>query len=274
MPSQDASTTGHQYVALGSSFAAGPGVGRRDPTSSAVCMRSAENYPHLLARMRGLALTDVTCSGATARNVLEGGQFRQPPQVDALRAETELVTVTVGGNDVSYMGNLLAWSHQNAPKRTPFLWRALVPKLTLDDEVERAVAELPTLLARIADEVRRRSPNAILVFVDYMTVLPEAGACPDHLPLTEQELQRGREVARRLEDITASVAQESGALLVRASEVTRGHDVCAADPWVYGYVFPATPFNFGPVAYHPNEQAMVATAEAINVALPPLPSAP
>ena len=276
MPSSPGSevSASAQYVAMGSSFAAGPGVGQRAANSPRVCMRSNDNYAHLLARARGLTLTDVTCSGATARTLLEGGPARQRPQVDALRPETELVTVTVGGNDVSYVGNLLAWSRQDAPRRTPLLWRVLLPKPMPEDAVDRALAELPHLLTRIADEVRRRSPRATLVFVDYATVLPESSVCADRLPLTEEHLRRGRDVAGQLADLTATVAQEAGALLVRASAVTRGHDVCAADPWMVGHVLPATPFGFAPFAYHPNERGMHAVAESIIAALPPVLSAP
>src|SRR5436305_9853592 len=87
-------TGNSQYVALGSSFAAGLGVGQRAPNSPTLCLRSAQNYAHLLAKARGLNLTDVTCSGATTQHILEGSQFFQPPQVDALRPNTGLVTVT------------------------------------------------------------------------------------------------------------------------------------------------------------------------------------
>lgn len=263
-------TGNSQYVALGSSFAAGPGVGQRATNSPMMCMRSTQNYAHLLAKARGLNLTDVTCSGATTQHILEGGQFFQPPQVDALRPTTELVTVTVGGNDVSYLGNLLAWSCQEDPGRIPFVGRLLSRMDTPEAEVDRELAMLPDRLAQIATGVRRRSPRALLVFVDYTTVLPDEGSCPDRLPITEQQLQRSRYVATKLADITAAVARDCGALLVRASDVTRGHDICSTDPWVFGFDFPATPFTYGPTAYHPTEKAMRAIAQAINEVLPPL----
>jgi hypothetical protein len=41
--------SGSHYVALGGSFAAGPGIGRRAPGSPRPAMRSASNYPHLVA---------------------------------------------------------------------------------------------------------------------------------------------------------------------------------------------------------------------------------
>ena len=50
------------YVALGSSFASGPGI---DPLLDARCGRSGSNYAHLVAERLGYDLVDVTCGGAT-----------------------------------------------------------------------------------------------------------------------------------------------------------------------------------------------------------------
>ena len=74
---------------------------------------------------------------------------------------------------------------------------------------------------------------------------------------------------RNVCNITAQVAEQAGALLVRASEITRGHDACADDPWTDGYLLPAIPFSAGPeVVYHPNARAMRAIAEALDITLP------
>ena len=94
------------------------------------------------------------------------------------------------------------------------------------------------------------------MFVDYATVLPDTGACPGRLPLTADQLERGRALAAQLRDTTATAVRDFGPLLVRAADVTRGHDVCSADPWVNGFTFPETPLNFGPLAYHPTARAM------------------
>ncbi len=180
-------------------------MGQRALGSSRRCGHSDDNYAHLLARRRGLALTDVSCSGATARQVLEGGPFGRTPQVAALRPETALVTLTAGGNDISYTGNLLAWSRQDAPQQTPFLWRLLLSRPVPDAAVDRALEALPSVFARIAEEVHRRSPRATLVFVDYATVLPEADGCKnrEQAPLSEEYLRRARYVAQCLANITA-----------------------------------------------------------------------
>lgn len=251
------------YVALGSSFAAGPGIGTRAPGSPLACLRSNQNYAQLLAAERRLTLTDMTCTGATAKNVLYGGQYFQGAQVDALGPNTRLVTLTAGGNDVSYLGNLMAWSCTRDPGRTPLLWRFVCPP-TPETRVEAELAALPDTLRAIVHEVRRRSPRATVVLVDYTTILPDAGACPERLPLSSAELERTRRLARQLQQLTAEVARDTGALLLKASDLTRGHDVCSAEPWVRGDTYTTIPLVFGPTPYHPKAQAMRAIADALS----------
>jgi hypothetical protein len=256
-----------EYVALGSSFGAGPGVISVDPNAPIMCNRSVMNYAHLVAAKRHLNLTDMTCSGATAVNVLQGWQYFQGPQIDALRSDTKLVTVTVGGNDFSYMGNLFAWSCQSKPDAITWIWRQLICKVTPPEIVQQKLDSLKGSMLQIANDVRQRSPLARLVFVDYTTVLPEKGQCPDRLPITPDEFDRSRVLADRLKAITAHVAKQSGATLVQASEVTKGHDLCSADPWVFGWTMPTTPLSFGPMGFHPMAEAMREIADAVDRAL-------
>lgn len=257
----------HQYVALGSSFGAGPGVPSRDPTSPVLCIRSDNNYAHQLARLRHLDLTDVTCSGATAQNVLHGGQYFQPPQLDAIRSDTTLVTITAGGNDIYYLPNLFAWSCAKDPSALSFSWRLSVCDVRSDEEVDRAVAQVGASLQEIGREAHRRAPNATVVYVNYTTVLPDAGYCPDKMPITDAQFDRARVLAKTLVTKTEEAARATGSLLVSAAGLTRGHDICSRDPWVYGYTFSATPLNYGPMAYHPTLRAMTAIAAGINKAL-------
>ncbi len=188
---QTASST-HQYVAIGSSFAAGPGIGTTALDSPLPCARSAENYPHVLAGLRHLSLVDVTCSGATTNDVLRGGQFLLPPQLDAITPQTQLVTVTIGGNDVFLMANLIAMSCDMRSGGC-----TVVP----DTMVEDRFSSLGNALRQIVAGARTRSPKVRVVFVNYFTVLPEKGTCTRvHLSAAEADHMRG--VAARLADIT------------------------------------------------------------------------
>jgi len=102
------------YVALGDSFSSGEGnppfetgtdIGSGDNKNQ--CHRSASAYPHLLASVQYLSLTSfVACSGATTTNVISGGTsdgaWREPPQISALSQDTDIATITVGGDDVGF----------------------------------------------------------------------------------------------------------------------------------------------------------------------------
>ncbi len=245
-----------QYVALGSSFTAGPGVTARAPGSPIVCARSKDNYPHLLARKRRLALVDMSCSGAATKQVLQGGQLLQPAQLSAVNAETELVTITIGGNDVFYVGNLFALGCDTG---TPLLLRPLgVCRVRPDAQVEESFAELPGHLAQIAAEVHARAPKARLVFVDYFTVLPGSGTC-ERLGLGVEAADRMRAVARRLADLTRDAALGSHAELLDLASLSAAHNVCAPDPWVVGR-HPGRLI----VPLHPNLEGMQAAADALD----------
>ena len=69
---------------MGSSFAAGPGLRPRTQDSPRGAGRSSVNYAHLAAEKLGLDLTDVSHSGATTSDLLEGGARPAQVRVGAL----------------------------------------------------------------------------------------------------------------------------------------------------------------------------------------------
>jgi hypothetical protein len=102
---------GDRYVALGSSFASGPGLA---PITDPVCGRSEINYAQKVAEELDLNLTDVSCWFATTADLINGQTLslfgvRRPPQIDAITRDTRLVTVTVGGNDTNYIASLVEY---------------------------------------------------------------------------------------------------------------------------------------------------------------------
>lgn len=253
-----------QYVALGSSFASGPGIGEREKGSPLSCRRSADDYAHLYARAHKLSLDDRTCSGATTKDVLEGGQFGLGAQIEAVKASTKLVTVTIGGNDVFYIRNLYAHSCAHDPANVPtFLRDSPYCKAVPDADVDRAFGSLAGQFRRIVALVRQRAPAARLVFVNYVTVLPPTGTCAA-LPLSADEAAHARAVAQRLAESTRIAVEESGSELVDAATLSQNHDLCAATSWVQPFSFPKDPNGFAPFAYHPTAAAMQAVADHID----------
>jgi lysophospholipase L1-like esterase len=258
---------GAHYVAMGISFAAGPGVATVAADTPARCSRSTENYAQQLARRLQLRLIDVSCGGAAAAHIL-GPWNELPPQIDALRADTALVTITIGGNDVGYIGRLIAASCVGAsPERAPAFCRgttARMPQLA-DSVSETEWQTLAASLEQITTEVRRRSPVARLIFVDYLTVLPDGALCAV-TPLAADAGSEARAVAARLSAETAAAARRAGVEKLRASALSANHSACSEQPWMTGFTAPA-----GAVAphvpYHPNISGMTAVANALAALL-------
>lgn len=87
-----------RYVALGDSYSAASGVLPVD-LSAPQCLRSTRNYPRVIAGATGAQLRDVTCGAAETNDFFESQYPGTAPQLDAVQADTQLVTMTIGGND-------------------------------------------------------------------------------------------------------------------------------------------------------------------------------
>ncbi|MEV6348273.1 SGNH/GDSL hydrolase family protein [Actinoplanes sp. NPDC051851] len=247
------------YAALGSSFASGPGI---EPLVDVAAMRSAGNYPHLLARALGATLTDLTISGATTATILDerqvtmwGAEF--PPQLAGLPTSADLVTVTAGGNDLRYMGALLftAWTRAQPGGQIATMLAADFPDglpVPSAADVERTASGLAEIVAR----VRERAPRARVLLVDYLTILgPDTAA-----PFEPAEVALFREIQAALETAYEKAAASSGAELIAASRISRSHALGAARPWI-------APFSTAPAdtmgSFHPNAAGMAAVADLI-----------
>jgi lysophospholipase L1-like esterase len=242
---------GPRYVSMGSSYAAGLGIAPYQEDAPARCARSTRNYASQLAARRGLSLVDVGCSGARTSAILQPwGEL--PAQIDAVTADTALVTVTIGGNDIGLVGGLYGASCRQraetncAPRSAP---------------TEADYAALKTAMTDIIAAIRRRAPKAEIALVEYPVILPPQGICAA-TPLTDADADAARAKAARLLAITREAADASGATVITTSEFSRHHDACASDPWMNGYPAP------GAAPYHPNLAAMTAIADALDAALP------
>ena len=98
-PASSAEDEPLRYVAMGDSYSAASGVLPVDPAAPPQCLRSTANFANVIAARTGAALTDVTCGGAQTKDYFESQHPGVAPQLDALRRGTELVTMTIGGND-------------------------------------------------------------------------------------------------------------------------------------------------------------------------------
>jgi hypothetical protein len=249
---------GSHYVALGSSFAAGPGIGRRAPGSPRFAMRSAGNYPHLVAEDLRLYLRDFTFSGARIEHILTKAMAGQPPQIEGVDADDSLVTVTVGGNDVGYMQGLMTALVPKLVRGLPLVSGRVRPLLD-PSAVDRRLDQVGAKLRAVAAEAKARAPRARVIFVDYLTVLPSDPALVSR-PLTPELVELGRHVAERLAEETVEAAAAEGCELVRASAASVEHHAWSRLPWTEPIHLP---IGDRPAPLHPNQAGMRAVADLL-----------
>jgi len=252
---------GSRYVAMGSSFAAGPGLPSRAPGSPRRAGRSTGNYAHLVARALGLDLHDVTFSGATTSDILRPSAAGQPAQLDAVTPETSLVTITAGGNDIGYLPRLtlasLPWPLRVLPPVT-----ARIGALGDTRATDERFGQLERNLAAIAGRLRDRAPACRVLIVSYLSILPAAGPAPSPPPPADVTAW-GRAIAARLAATTQAAAAAAGWTYIAASTASADHHAWSAAPWTRRFHLSLR----GGAPYHPNAAGMAAVAELILATL-------
>jgi len=249
-------------ASLGSSFAAGPGI---PPIVERAAGRSGSNYAHLLAERLGARLIDLTVSGATTQTVLREtqrvGRRVFPPQIRGVPPDSDLVTVTVGGNDLGFAASVLAAAiATRRARRTitrPFaasMLRRVAPGHA-DADVARAAAGL----AEIAAAVRDRAQNARVVLVDYVTIFGDETTPSRLAPFRVADIERFREVQEALQHAFGLAAARAGVGLLRASALSRDHGLGSREPWIFGY----REAGARTASFHPNALAMRHIADAL-----------
>lgn len=235
-----------QYVAIGSSYAAGQSIATQLP----VCGRSTNNYPHLVAKALHLKLTDVTCGAALTANAIDTPEGDQPPQIDAVTKDTKLVTITIGGNDVQYSPTALACGADSVTCLTA------TPPTQLDSEF----AALPGALTTLIDMVRSKAPGTKIVFVPYVRIVPPT-TCPA-LNFSPAAASLVGGIGKRLEKVFVDVVKKTGVIMADPYAVGADHGPCAgSQAWIAGHQ--AT--NGFP--YHPTAAGHVAMAHLVEHAL-------
>ncbi|MGW3953258.1 SGNH/GDSL hydrolase family protein [Streptomyces sp. NPDC004752] len=221
-----------KYVALGDSYAVAPGTREYDNPSDP-CRRGPSTYSRLWAAQHpSYSFVEASCSGATAADLTS-------QQVPQLTADTTLVTVQVGGNDVGFVDVLTHCI------------------LTFDDqdcidgvEAAKAVAttSLPGALANTYAAIRAKAPNATVVVVGYPRLYTIGGNC-GILGLSDRERTALNSAADTLASVTANEAAKAGFTFLDPRAAFDPHTICSPGPvWV-------TSLEWDKIneSYHPNK---------------------
>jgi lysophospholipase L1-like esterase len=235
-----------RYVALGDSYSAASGVLPPDPTSP-FCARSTANYPHLIAAKTGARLTDVTCGAAETKDFKQGQYPGVAPQLDALRKRTQLVTMTIGGNDNNtFIGAIVECGAagvstlgQGSPCRDMYGNR-------FRHDIRHTT--YPALVKALR-AVHHRAPHARVAILGYPWILPKTDGCFDKMPVAKGDVPYLRHVQSTLNNAVRRAAAATGSTYVDFSRVSEGHDAC--QPTGVRWIEPVLQ-GTNPVVVHPN----------------------
>lgn len=250
------------YVALGDSYAA---VGGRDAGFSGpkFCQRSGDNYPSLLLQSDHVSGgEDATCQGAQVPHLLsprqthsgDPGSAQIPAQLDTLTEDTDLVTLSIGGNDIDFGGIVACYG------------RSMVNQVAsqcgaeLDTATGDALVDLPSALDSVYEGIADRAPQARIIATGYVPLLGEHDSCTQIGAISPEDREWAADTIDALNDVIEDAAQRHGADFVLPAHADE-HTACAdADErWVD---FSGQETNSFPM--HPTPAGHEAVASAVE----------
>lgn len=293
----DAHLAGLEYVALGDSYAAGYGILPSTGLPVVGCDQSTTNYPHLTASELGLDLTDVTCSGAETANITSTAQATYsgtaPIQLTSLSASTDIVTLTVGGNDLGFVDiltNCAAVTATGPVVAGPTNCAAYYSPGGVDSLAAAIDGPVTTALEATFAAIAAAAPNAKVFVVGYPaltpTTIPGAGCFRDAAgtfappfpvnayPYQDVDVAYLHTVEVKLDQAISDAATDSGAVYLSNLAGTDAHSPCATtDAYVNGItistltVVPAPAVTLEPGAMHPNAAGAAYLATGLEAAI-------
>jgi lysophospholipase L1-like esterase len=278
LPANAMAATGDSYVALGDSYTAGPGIPSHGPPPPPPgCVKSDQNYPHLVANDLSLQLKDVSCSGAKTDDMTSPQNVTgdsQPAQFDALANDTDVVTMTIGGNDIGFTEiseNCASTTPTGTPCQDHYVRGGR-------DEISLRIKRTADKVATVLQGIHTRSPSAAVYLVNYLPILPvdqptwttqnraSGHGCWPQVPITDADAAYVVAKEEELNAMLAKVAKANNATLVDGYQAAgNNHDACQKTPaqrWVEPEVAPV-----GAAPLHPNINGMQGYAKAVEAAI-------
>jgi GDSL-like Lipase/Acylhydrolase family len=191
----------------------------------------------------------------TAPQDVTGGS--NPPQLNAVTPDTQIVTLQIGGNDIGFTSIL-----QNCATANPFAHPCRDRYVVNGhDTLADKIAATAPKVAAVLQAIHSRSPGAHVFVVNYAAILPETGSgCWPQVPIAYSDVPYLRSVERNLNAMLAQQAAGNGARIVDDYSASIGRDACrsASTRWVEPLVpgNPAAPF-------HPNARGEAGIAAVV-----------
>lgn len=241
----------NEYVALGDSFAAGPLIlPQKDLDRITPCTRSEVNYPSLLAKRLGVKkFKDVSCSGAVTADIDRGSQGRSllgariAPQVSSLSRSTDLVTLTIGGNDAGLVGIAQKCAYR-MPSPRPCATERVTRAARADVEAVRPA------ITRVIRAIKSRAPHARVLVTSYTNYADVKRSNCTFQFVHPSDIAALQNIVGDLARVQREAAAVTGAEFVDLITPAIGHDGCSAAPWANA-AQPIVNVRDFSIAFHP-----------------------
>ncbi|MET0933320.1 MAG: SGNH/GDSL hydrolase family protein [Mycetocola sp.] len=234
------------YVALGDSYAAGVGAGFNEDDA---CRQSSLSYPELLDLVKHVKLiTDASCSGATTADVLGQLSSLKPNK------DVDLVTVTVGANDLGGAGVVAACS---VAFTSPECQNALNAAIALMTPPSAGVpSELGVRLATTFAAVAAAAPDATILVTGYALLFETPPTTDPNYAAIATINAATAALNATIEGAVLQVASTGVDIrYVDVADDFAGHGIGSVDPWFHAS---------GPDAFHPTAEGHAEYAEVIG----------
>jgi lysophospholipase L1-like esterase len=232
-----------QYVALGDSYSSGVGT-RTYYNDGTSCQRSPYAYAPQIATWGGYALSFQACSGAKTTDVNNN-------QLGTLSSTTNLVTITIGGNDAGFSNVIL---------------NCAAYYFTCQSSIDNANSfiqnKLPALLDTTYGDIRSHAANAHVVVLGYPHLFTSTGTTCNFNALTSSHEKELNDTADLLDGVISTRAAAHGFTFVDPRSAFLPHEVCSSSEWLNGQSNPLSE------SYHPNTSGYVDFTNQIEAVLP------
>lgn len=268
-------------VAMGDSYSSGEGVNPYDPGTDDdwgdnrnQCHRSSDAWGrHVIPNGYTNPLLDyvdtigtsvdlIACSGATTLNVVVDGDEQYPGEGDTqvnqgkLSDSTDLVTISIGGNDVGFSNIVTACASKGCAA-------GKVDGQPVYDYAADTLKALPGRLNDALSQIKTHAPNATVLLLGYPRLFSdtaeERDTCPMISRLWDVDSQEWMNTkAAEVSTLMDRAAARNGVWYLSPIGTFKNHEICGSQgEWIEGVKAPnaADVFHGGYVgtgSFHPN----------------------
>lgn len=214
-----------EYVALGDSYSSGeansPFINTKNDK---ICHRSEKAWPYIVDnKIKQVKLAgELACSGAKASTAFVKSYLGQKPQLEAMKnLNPDLVTVTIGGNDIGF-GPILRYCYLYQCTNKDF------------DKEAKVIDTFGKVASGYYNAIKTEAPKARTVVVGYPQLFPSKQSSTTRCGwLSSNERTRLNELGERLNKRLEAAAKGVGFEFVSTNNALNGHELCTKDSWAY-----------------------------------------